>query len=66
MVTDGVTEAMSPEERELGEDRVEETLRNVSHLGADATLAALVTFVESWAASRGRSDDLTALILKAR
>ena len=33
---------------------------------ADAALSALVAFVESWAASRGRSDDLTALIVKAR
>ena len=66
MVTDGVTEAMSPDERELGEDRVQETLRRVSRESADAALSALVAFVESWAASRGRSDDLTALIVKAR
>jgi sigma-B regulation protein RsbU (phosphoserine phosphatase) len=66
MVTDGVTEAMSPDERELGEDRVHETLRDASAGGATAALAGLVAVVDDWAGSRGRSDDLTALILKAR
>jgi sigma-B regulation protein RsbU (phosphoserine phosphatase) len=66
MVTDGVTEAMSPDERELGDDRVHEILRDASAGGATAALARLVAVVDDWAGSRGRSDDLTALILKAR
>jgi sigma-B regulation protein RsbU (phosphoserine phosphatase) len=65
IVTDGVTEAMSPDERELGEDRVHEILRDASAGGATAALARLVAVVDDWAGSRGRSDDLTALILKA-
>lgn len=66
MVTDGVTEAMSPEEHELGDDRVREALGRLSAQGAGAALGGLVGVVDAWAGSRGRSDDLTALILKAR
>lgn len=66
VVTDGVTEAMSPEEHELGDDRVSEALRRLSSEGAGAALRGLVGAVDAWAGSRGSSDDLTALILKAR
>ncbi len=65
MVTDGVTEAMSPDEQELGEARVGEALRSLAGLDAGATLGGLVAAVAEWAGGRGRSDDLTALILKA-
>jgi hypothetical protein len=40
-------------------------LRDASAGGATAALARLVAVVDDWAGSRGRSDDLTALILKA-
>ena len=66
IVTDGVTEAMSPEEHELGDDRVCAALRRLSGGSAIASLAGLVAAVDEWAGGRGRSDDLTALILKAR
>lgn len=66
MVTDGVTEAMSPDELELGEDRVCEVLRRLAGDGASAALGGLVAVVDAWAGARGRSDDLTALILEAR
>jgi sigma-B regulation protein RsbU (phosphoserine phosphatase) len=66
IVTDGATEAMSPEEHELGDDRVCAALRRLSGGSATATLAGLVAAVDEWAGGRGRSDDLTALILKAR
>jgi sigma-B regulation protein RsbU (phosphoserine phosphatase) len=66
IVTDGVTEAMSPEDREFGDDRLEEELLRLSASGASAILAGLVSAVEAWAGSRGSSDDLTALILKVR
>ena len=66
IVTDGVTEAMSPGEHELGDERVSETLRRLSGVGASAALEGLVAVVDEWAGVRGGSDDLTALILKAR
>jgi serine phosphatase RsbU (regulator of sigma subunit) len=66
MVTDGVTEAASADEREFGDDRVCEALRRLPGGSAPAVLEGLVAAVEEWAGARGLSDDLTALVLKAR
>jgi len=66
MVTDGVTEAVSPDEHEFGDDRICEALRGLSRESASGVLAGLVAAVKEWAGARGFSDDLTALILKAR
>jgi sigma-B regulation protein RsbU (phosphoserine phosphatase) len=66
MVTDGVTEAYSPDEREFGDDRVCEVLRARSLDGAPGVLAGLLTAVVEWEGPAGCSDDLTALVLKAR
>jgi sigma-B regulation protein RsbU (phosphoserine phosphatase) len=66
MVTDGVTEAMSHDDREFGDERICETLRRLSGGGASDILLGLVAAVNEWAGSIGLSDDLTALILKAR
>jgi phosphoserine phosphatase RsbU/P len=65
IVTDGVSEAMSPEDVEFGDDRVCETLRRCSAADASAVLASLIAAVNEWAGARGGSDDLTAVILKA-
>jgi sigma-B regulation protein RsbU (phosphoserine phosphatase) len=65
MVTDGVTEAMSPDEREFGDDRASAALRATSG-NASAVLRGLVAAANEWAGGGGFSDDLTALILKAR
>ena len=64
MVTDGVTEAMSPDDREFDDDRVSETLRRLSKGSATEVLLGLVAAVDEWAGAAGFSDDLTALILK--
>jgi sigma-B regulation protein RsbU (phosphoserine phosphatase) len=66
IVTDGVSEAMSPEDDEFGDERVLETLRRCSDAGASAVLASLIAAVNDWAGARGGSDDLTAVILKTR
>ncbi len=66
MVTDGVTEANSPDEREFGDDRVCEALRRLSEESAATVLAGLVAAVDEWAGAAGCHDDLTALNLKAR
>jgi sigma-B regulation protein RsbU (phosphoserine phosphatase) len=66
MVTDGVTEANSPDDREFGDDRVGAVLRTLSRGSASAILEGLVAAVGDWAGAAGCSDDLTALILKAR
>jgi sigma-B regulation protein RsbU (phosphoserine phosphatase) len=66
MVTDGVTEANSPDEREFGDERVFEALRSLSVESASTILEGLVAAVNQWTGAAGCSDDLTALILKAR
>jgi sigma-B regulation protein RsbU (phosphoserine phosphatase) len=66
IVTDGVTEARSPDESEFGDERVCEALRGPSGGSASAVLDGLVAAVNEWAGAAGCSDDLTALILKAR
>jgi serine phosphatase RsbU (regulator of sigma subunit) len=65
LVTDGLTEAWSPDDREFGDDRVGEEVRLLSEGSAAAVLRGLVAAVEDWAGDRGFSDDLTALVLKA-
>lgn len=66
MVTDGVTEALSPDDREFGDERVCGALRALLGGSASASLEGLVAAVNEWVGSAGCSDDLTALILKAR
>jgi sigma-B regulation protein RsbU (phosphoserine phosphatase) len=66
MVTDGVTEANSPDESEFGDDRVCASLRALSGSSAPAILEGLVAAVTAWTGAAGCSDDLTALVLKCR
>jgi sigma-B regulation protein RsbU (phosphoserine phosphatase) len=66
MVTDGVTEATSPDDREFDDDRVFEALRGLSKLSASHVLGGLVAAVKQWAGGSGFGDDLTASILKVR
>ncbi len=66
MVTDGVTEASSPDEREFGDDRVCEVVRTLSGLDASSVVNGLVAAVDEWKDVARLSDDLTALVLRAR
>lgn len=65
MVTDGVTESLSPGGEEFGDEQVERVLREATRGGADAALDTLVTAATAWAGAAGCSDDLTILMLKA-
>jgi sigma-B regulation protein RsbU (phosphoserine phosphatase) len=64
MVTDGVTEANSQDEREFGDEGVCAALRSLLAGSASAILEGLIESVTKWAGAAGCSDDLTALILK--
>ena len=64
-VTDGVTEALSPEGEEFGDARVRRVLAETADRGAAATLSAVVAAVDAWTGAAGCTDDLTALILGA-
>lgn len=65
IVTDGVTEAESPDGREFGDEGVLASLRSRSGAGAAASLAGLVADVGAWAGAAGCADDLTAMVLTA-
>jgi sigma-B regulation protein RsbU (phosphoserine phosphatase) len=65
IVTDGVTEAGSADDREFGDERVVETLRSLASESAARVLQGLVAAAESWMGPAGQGDDLTALVLKA-
>jgi sigma-B regulation protein RsbU (phosphoserine phosphatase) len=65
VVTDGVTEAASPDDREFGDEGVLRVLRSHRGEGAQPVLDALVRSVRAWTGPAGCADDLTALVLKA-
>jgi sigma-B regulation protein RsbU (phosphoserine phosphatase) len=65
LVTDGATEAASPDDQELGDAGVCAALRTASGESAQVQLDALLCAVHAWTGPAGCSDDLTALILKA-
>ena len=66
LVTDGVTEAVYPEDVERGDAAVFETLAAAHEWGAEGILETLVASAHQSAAPVGNADDLTALILKAQ
>ena len=65
VVTDGATEAASPEDVEFGDDRLLDMLEAATGCEAADVVARLVAAVRGWAGPRGCSDDLTALVLRA-
>jgi sigma-B regulation protein RsbU (phosphoserine phosphatase) len=65
MVTDGATEAMSPDDVEFGDERLAETVRACGHEPAPMALRQILEAARSWAGPAGCSDDLTALVLRA-
>jgi sigma-B regulation protein RsbU (phosphoserine phosphatase) len=67
MVTDGVTEASSPEDCEFGDDRTGAALGAGAPGGsAAAILEGLLAAVAEWTGGANSSDDRTALVLTVR
>lgn len=64
MVTDGVTEAFSEEDVEVGDTMVFDTMAAAREGSAEGALEALVGAVQGWTGG-ACADDLTALVLKA-
>jgi sigma-B regulation protein RsbU (phosphoserine phosphatase) len=64
-LTDGVTEALSPEDVEFGDVRSAELLRQSASAGPGVAVRRLIAAVEEWTGPAGCSDDLTVLMLKA-
>lgn len=65
VVSDGVTEALSPQGDEFGDDRVLAALAAAAGRGAEEARDALVQAVAAWTGVRGCTDDLTVLVVKA-
>jgi sigma-B regulation protein RsbU (phosphoserine phosphatase) len=65
MVTDGATEALSADERELGDERLVDVLATSDAVAAEGQIQRLIDAVDAWTDGRGCTDDLTALVLRA-
>jgi sigma-B regulation protein RsbU (phosphoserine phosphatase) len=64
LYTDGVVEAMSPDERVFGEDKLLAAVRDASFLQSEDLIAHLLEQVEHHQDTAPQSDDITLLTLK--
>ena len=65
MVTDGATEALSPEDEEFGDDRLRDVIASAAGLPAEGVLRRVSAEIRGWAGTVGCTDDLTLMVLKA-
>jgi putative ABC transport system permease protein len=64
--TDGVPEALNPENEEFGEERLQQQLRQTAHLPASEISARLSDGMKDWIRDAERYDDLTFIVMKVR
>ncbi len=62
--TDGVPDALNPNDEEFGDDRVKELLRRYAHLEADEMATRIAEELKSWIDSAVQFDDLTFVVVK--
>ncbi|MBS1827692.1 MAG: SpoIIE family protein phosphatase [Acidobacteria bacterium] len=62
--TDGITEAMNPQNEEFGEVRLQDALSEARTLAPEAILQHIVTTVEQFSAGAPQHDDMTAVVFK--
>jgi serine phosphatase RsbU (regulator of sigma subunit) len=64
--TDGITEAMNIKEETIGQERIEQYLRNVdmNHCSANEVLQNTIDHVKSYAGSAPQHDDMTMVVVK--
>jgi sigma-B regulation protein RsbU (phosphoserine phosphatase) len=65
LYTDGVTEALNPQNEEFGRDRLVESVKANRHLSARDLITAVRRAVTEWTDGRGASDDVTFFVIKA-
>ena len=66
LFTDGVTEAMSPEEEEYGEERLEKLLQDTRHMSASEILNAVREDIRVFTEDAPvLSDDVTMIVIKS-
>jgi len=66
LFTDGISEAMNRQLEEYGEERLEELIRGKNAEPAQEILDSIVHSVQQYADPTNQSDDITALVLKAK
>lgn len=64
--TDGVTEAMNEAGDEYGEERLQSSLADLTHLSANEVRDQLVKSLQVWCAGAAQHDDLTFIVLKVK
>lgn len=62
--TDGVTEALNPNDEEYGEERLKELLRRVAHLPVKEIRSSISGELRHWIADAPQHDDLTFIVMK--
>jgi len=62
--TDGVTEALNPNEEEFGEERLKVLLRQLVHLPAHEISARISQELRNWIKDAAQYDDLTFIVMK--
>jgi len=66
MFTDGVTEAMNPEDEEYDDPRLEELLVKVRDKSAQGILDTVIEDVEAFTRGAPQSDDITMIVMKVK
>ena len=64
LYTDGITEAMAPDDAMFGKERLEERLRGLTDAPLDRVIGETVRAVRDFAATCPQSDDITGLALR--
>jgi sigma-B regulation protein RsbU (phosphoserine phosphatase) len=66
LYTDGLTEAINPEEEEFGTERLNETIKACRHLPVRDMIRFIVDTITAFAGEQPQADDMTIVILRAR
>jgi len=64
--TDGVPEALNPENAEYGDDRLKQLLRQIAHLSATEIAERISAELTRWIAGAPQHDDLTVVVMKVQ
>ena len=64
--TDGVIEALNPENEEFDEARLQAVIKAGTHLSANELMEKIVASVREWCRGVPQTDDLTILVMKVR
>jgi sigma-B regulation protein RsbU (phosphoserine phosphatase) len=63
--TDGVPDALNPQDEEFGDERLKDLLRRTAHLPVDEMASAIASELKRWIDNAVQFDDLTFVLVKA-